>query len=301
LLKLIKIKKPDVIYWRHNKKGLLKTSIISKMKSVKFVFSLSHINDVTRWVFKSGKKNKKFPIQIINNIIVIRKSIKDRINYCGYLFTDAVVTLNEKFLASVPKNIKQRIYIRNSMDSQIEEEFKWDRPYIVWVANIKKEKNPEIFIDLAKQFESTSVDFLLIGNIQDNNYNYILDKNSLPSNLYYLGSKSPSVVNSILKNSLFLVHTCNPEGFGNNFIQAWLQGKPTVTLYFDPDNLIKNNKIGFHSKDVQRLYENVHFYIYNHSKREKDGLRAKNFAIKEFSPQTNVRKLEGFLQSILNK
>ena len=28
----------------------------------------------------------------------------------------------------------------------------------------------------------------------------------------------------LMRSSLFLVHTCSPKGFSNNFIQAWLRG-----------------------------------------------------------------------------
>lgn len=301
LIKVINIKKPNIIYWRYNKRFLLKASIISRLKGVKFVFSLSSNADVTKWVFPQIKRDNNFIKQKIQKIKVLRRALIGRINYLGFYFTDAVVTLNKDFLKYLPKSVEHKAYIKNSMELKLNDVFNWDKPYVVWVANIKKHKNPEVFIELSKKFKDYPIDFLMIGKIQDDYYNYILDKENIPNNLYYLGAKDPYEVNSILKESLFLVHTCNPEGFGNNFIQAWLQSKPTISLYFDPGNIIENKKLGFYSRNTQQLYRDVNYYLSHKSVREADGVRARNFAIKEFSPQSNIKQLQDFLLTLLRK
>lgn len=293
LLNILKDFKPDIIYWRFNKHGLMKAALISKIKRIKFVFGLSALTDVKKWVLK--KNNSSF-INLIANLIFL---FKERINYLGFYFIDGVVSLNNYLLSQIPKKVKYTTCIRDSMESETYGVFEWKKPYVIWVANIKKNKNPEKFIELAKKFNDDSIDFLMVGKIQEQNYNYILNKENLPSNCYYLGPKTPTEVNSIIKSSLFLVHTCDPEGFGNNFIQAWLQGKPTISLYFDPDNIIKTNKIGFHSKKQDQFYKDVKFYIINNEARKSDGEKAKNFAEKVFNPKKNVKKLECFLLKVI--
>ena len=172
--------------------------------------------------------------------------------------------------------------------------FEWKRPYVLWVANLKFHKNPEKFVELAEHFEESGVDFLMVGKIQDNRYAYLQSSENLPRNLYYLGPKSLEEVNGMLKSSLFLVHTCDPEGFGNNFIQAWLQAKPTISLYFDPESIIYNNRLGFVSGSLEQMAKDVKKLIKNEQLRIEIGQRAKNFAQQHFDPEPNVRKLDRF-------
>ena len=138
----------------------------------------------------------------------------------------------------------------------------------------------------------------MIGPIRNKVYNYITDRQQVPSNFYYLGEKSVADVNSILKNSLFMVQTCDVEGFGNNFIQAWQQGRPTLTLYFDPENVIEKNKIGFYSKNFDQLVNDADILMSDDELRKSMGEQAKDFAEKNFKPKTNTRILEDFFNKI---
>lgn len=297
---LFKNEKPDIVYYRYNKNAFLKFSLIAKKYNVKFVFSISSNNDVKKWNINRRKISKK---TIGKTFFIIAKEIKktliNRINYLGYNFTDAIVSLNKDFINLLPKGNQKKIVINNSMSSIVDKEFKWKKPFVFWVANIKQNKNPEVFIKLAKKFQKYPIDFIMVGNIQDETYSYIKNKEELPENLYYLGPKTPIEVNNMLTKSLFLVHTCNPEGFGNNFIQAWLQNKPTITLYFDPEDIIKKHSIGFHSENFNQLCKDVEYYLNNDDKRIIDGKKAKKFAQQNFSPENNVKKLEKFLLKVL--
>lgn len=294
--------KPDVVYWRYNKKFFLISSFICRLKKCKFVFSISHVNDVTKWVNNSKIYDENLIKKIKKYFYNKFKMMIGRINYYGYYFTDGVVSLKEDLLSYIPKNISKenKIHIYNSMNLKIRNEFKWNKPYIVWVANIKKSKNPEMYIELARKFEDKDLDFIMIGKIQDKAYDYILDINSLPKNVHYLGLKTVSEVDEILDKSLFMVHTCNPEGFGNNFIQSWLSGKPTISLYFDPDNIIQDNNIGYVSGTLEQMQSDVRKLIENNELRSEMGNKAKHIAQELFNPYKNAKKLEVFLDKIVN-
>ena len=294
--RILKEYQPDVVYWRYNKKFLFIATIISKYYKVKFVFATSSIND-TRWFIWNKFNNydsffKKIKIIVYN----LYSNIKSLWNHIGFYFIDGVVNLNSSLCNKLPA--KKEIVIHNSMIDTIKP-FKWENPYIVWVANIKRIKNPELFIELAKHFEDRNIDFLMIGKIQDSSYNFLYKKEKLPTNFFYLGPKTLTEVNGIVKDSLFLVHTCEPEGFGNIFIQAWLHGKPTVSLYFDPENLITTHNIGFYSKNFRQLIEDVNILISDNFLRENMGIRARELATKKFNSYKNVKKLEEFLTKII--
>lgn len=300
-INIINYFKPDIIYWRYNKRRLLKSALISKLMKVKFIYSLSHVNDVTKWVGITKGKTQNIPTNLKLLTIDIKSRVLSRINYFAFYIVDGVISLKQDLLNELPSKFNQKnsMHIYNSMEHHQSEAFNWHKPYIVWVANIKKPKNPEIFIQLADDFKNYNIDFLMIGKIQDNTYNYLLKENNLPENFHYLGKKEIREVDSILSESLFMIHTCNPEGFGNNFIQAWNASKPTLTVYFDPDNLIEKNKVGSFSGNYENLKKDVQFLLDNPDKIKKMGIRASGMALELFNPAVNARKLEKFLLSII--
>jgi glycosyltransferase involved in cell wall biosynthesis len=60
------------------------------------------------------------------------------------------------------------------------------------------------------------------------------------SNFDYLGPVSFEESNSLFAKANIFINTSKAqEGFPNTFIQAWMQGVPTISLDFDPDNLIE--------------------------------------------------------------
>ena len=298
---LVKNFRPDIIYWRFNKKHLFFLAVlIAKKFKVKFVFAISHFNDTERWIwtetkllsYKSNPEEQFWKIKpLLKWIRSLTLTVRNAWNYNGFYLADACVALRSDLLCKLP--IKREICIYNSMRNEYRP-FEWKRPYVLWVANLKSSKNPEKFVELAEHFEESGVDFLMVGKIQDNHYAYLQSSENLPSNFYYLGPKSPEEVNGMLKSSLFLVHTCDPEGFGNNFIQAWLQAKPTISLYFDPDSVINDKRLGFVSGSVEQMVKDVKKLIEDPKLRIEIGQRAKNFAQQHFDPELNVRKLEKF-------
>jgi glycosyltransferase involved in cell wall biosynthesis len=141
----------------------------------------------------------------------------------------------------------------------------------------------------------------MVGKIQDLNYSYFEKNNTLPVNLHYLGAKTINEVNGLLKNSICLIHTCKPEGFGNNFIQAWLQAKPTISLEFDPGDLIRNYNLGFVSDNsIEKFIEDIKIIIKDESLRKYKGDNAKRYADQHHHPEKNAQKLAKFIEIIIN-
>lgn len=302
-LRNIKKYKPDIIYWRRNKTKLMQGVLAAKLKKVKFVYSLSHVKDVTKGncvkVAYSGNifcRGKQF-------LSGVKRGVGEKINLRAISKVDGVVSLQKCLLDYLPSekfSEQNSVCIYNSMEYSPSIDFVWDKPYIVWVANIKHPKRPELYIQLAKDFENSGVDFLMIGAIQNSDYNYILDKTKIPSNLIYLGSKPVHEVDAILQKALMMVHTCEPEGFGNNFIQAWYSRIPTLTVSFDPDNLIQDNEIGYYTGSYDVLKEKFAYLLENDELRCRMGTNAEKIAGELFVPELNAKKLEEFLSKMLN-
>ncbi len=302
--RVLKSIKPNVVYWRFNKKHLLAAVLLSRYYGAKFVFNIASIPDTKRWI-PIDKRVFRKPRRIVSGLKIAKAlvrfigwSLMNALNFNGFYFVDAVVCQKDDNIGKLP--VKRQLTICNSVSSN-HKPFKWDKAYIVWVANLTPGKNPEKFIELATNFRKRNIDFLMIGAVPSPNYNYVLEKANLPDNVYYLGTKTYEEVNGIIRSSLFLVHTCDPEGFSNNLIQAWSQGKPTISLYFDPDGIITKNQIGFLSGTIKKLVEDTEKLLTNETLRNSMGKRARDFAVAQFSPELNVKKLEKLLLSVVDQ
>lgn len=170
-------------------------------------------------------------------------------------------------------------------------EDKPDQVQVVWIANLKKVKSPELFIQLAGAMKDTEARFLMIGRDPENAWSGSLKQqiHNTP-NLNYLGEKSIEDVNSILNSSHIFVNTSKHEGFPNTFIQAAMHKVPIVSLHVDPDDILKGNKMGFHSGSFQQMVSDTGRLLEDTNLRRKYGENAYQYALNNHS-MNNVEQL----------
>lgn len=122
---------------------------------------------------------------------------------------------------------------------------------VLWCANFGQHKRPELFVELVKQFKNSNINFIMVGGHSDTNYvtNILKDK---PKNLITTGPISFEAALSYFDEAAVFVNTSTPggDGFPNTFVQSWLRGVPVISLGFDPDNIIENNKLGFNVHSI---------------------------------------------------
>ena len=293
IIKACKELQPDLIYWRFNKNLLAAVIDEIKVLNIKIVFSVSHIHDLEPFAYKS--------IPNLSLLARVKRRLSNLVK--GMQFqkafkrVDGVICNNEEHLKHISHSNK--VYIPNSPFLEYEE-FTWPRPYVVWVGNIKVHKHPELFIDLANALSGSGVDFLMVGDIQQEAYQYLNTSKELPKNFHFLGAKEIFETNGIIKSSMFLVHTCEPEGFPNVFLQAWGFSKPVISLFFDPGGVILNENVGFVSGDFETMVNQVSNLLEDNSQRQEIGARATAMIQRKFVKEVNVQKLISFCQSILN-
>lgn len=286
LISKIDSSNPDIVYWRYHKNHLYDTLKFLHAKGVKIIFAVSSEYDVHRFLYKKNET-------VRGNV---RRFLRDFFAFRGFRFVDAVVVNNKDHLDKLP--VRKQKYIPNGMSTE-RIPFRWEKPYCAWIANIKAIKRPELYIKLAKEFEARGIDFIMVGDVQEDGYSWIRTTNDVPSNLHYLGPKSLEEVNGILNGSLIHVHTCLAEGFPNVFIQAWHQGKPSVSYGFDPADYIKNNKLGYCSEEDWNLFvKNVSELITDKQLRDEMGDNAQKFAQKMFQVEKSVNMLEEVFESV---
>jgi glycosyltransferase involved in cell wall biosynthesis len=294
-----KKEKPDLFFIR-DFRYLFIFYLTCRFLKIPVIYNTTHINNCLPY-----PKKIKFSINILATLISAKAALIHFLNF-KTLKKVHVITIN-RLHAEILKT-KYNITatpIYNSMEDNYQK-FKVaeKEDIIVWVANLKGRKRPEIFLQLAQELKETNFKFLMIGYLQNNIDLYkklIEETQNFNPNFKYLGGQAVEKVDEILAKAKIFVNTCLPEGFGNNFIQAWLNECPTITLDFDPDDIIKNNKIGFHSASYEQLAKDTKFLITNENTRAEMGKHAREFALKNHLPKNNVLKYENYFLSIINK
>ena len=282
---------PDVVYWRLNKFYLFRSAREMKKRKIPVIFAISHINDTRRFHHYFNKKD------IMTRLRAVKHLVNNAINYEGYRYVDAVTSLNKDYLWKVP--VAEQKLVMNSVDMQ-KVPFSWPRPFIIWVATIKGAKRPERFVELSKACADLGVDFLMVGPLTSPNYRWITEP-GLSKNFYYIGPKSLHEVNGMIQESLFLVHTCLPEGFGNNFIQAWLCAKPTLSLGYDPAGTIMRERLGSDSRDDwDNFVVQTRAYISDAGLVQETGTRAKAYADATFSIPRTVDEVLDLMKTVIS-
>ena len=288
--------RPDVVYWRFNRRKLLESVLACKMTGTKIVYAISSFTDLLKWSHRVNFRELPWGkrVQTVCSLPFLRHVLAMRVNYMGLHWIDGVIAQLVSQTGRLPA--RQEIVIPNSVADD-RAPFSWPRPYIVWVGSVKKVKNPEAYLELARHIHRNDIDFLLVGEIKGR-YRDIFQKKHLPPNFHCLGVKPNAEVNGILQQSLFVVQTSYVEGFPNVLIQAWNQGKPTISLWYDPDQLISTHQLGYVSGNFAQCVKDTQTLLDNDALRQEMGQRAQQFAHTYFDRAQNMRKLESFLREI---
>lgn len=284
----------DVIYWRLSRRGLGRVARMAKKHGTPVIFAASHVGDLKPLGAIRSARARRGPRAA--ELLVGRARA---LSNFGSLRRAAAVTVNNsEFLSLVPRGVRG-VYVPNGVDGR-REDFHWPRPFVAWVGNLKPSKRPEVTIDLADAIADLGVDVLLAGRIQVAGYDRFEEPERLPANLRYLGPLRQPQVNGLLRASLLHVHTCEPEGFPNVFIQAWAQGRPSISLGFDPGGIIRSERIGsMCDDDVEAFVGATRQYLLNSQLREAAGARAHRLASREFEPDTALDRLVALLEELV--
>jgi glycosyltransferase involved in cell wall biosynthesis len=288
---LIKKIRPDVIYQRVRFSYTGIAAFWAQKYKIVFVHGIS--------ADYACKKNKTSFSRS-----VVFSQINERLGRYGLKEADQVIaqTFNQQELLRRHFLIKS-VVIPNGHPVPHKLPSKSEKTIIIWVANIKPWKQPELFLKLAKEFSGSKAEFIMVGKPHGGSYQRTLEDEigRLP-NVRYLGQLSLEEVNDLLAQATIFVNTSQPrEGFPNTFIQAWLRKTPVVTLDFDPDDLIKKRNIGFHSQTFQQMVMDVSSLLMDRELLESMGERARELAEKNFdSGETGARHLDVFEKAIQN-
>lgn len=286
--KILSNEKPDLIYRRmgYAIPGLL--ALIKKKIKFQVIWACAHMQELEKFKVQ----NLRYFLNLFDNFLRIY----------GIKKADVIlVQTNEQ------KNLLYRNFQRGSLlfpnlhPVPTEAINKKENPIqIVWIANYKKWKQPDIFIRLADHFQDYSnVKFIMIGRLNQSKLSLSV-RNQIKklNNLELKGELPIKEVNTILAESHIFINTSLSEGFPNTFIQAWMRKVPVISLNVDPDNMIKDNGIGFHSKTETQLIKDTKTLIKNKTLWAEMSESAQEFSLKNFSAK-NLEKIRELFGSLI--
>jgi glycosyltransferase involved in cell wall biosynthesis len=160
---------------------------------------------------------------------------------------------------------------------------------VMWVANFKRWKRPEMFLDVAASLADLSgVRFVMIGAQADGSGSSgwnadLVQRTRAASNVEYLGPMPQSEINRLLARAHVLVNTSVSEGFPNTFIQAWMRGVPVVSLGVDPDNVLEREALGFRTDSPKSAAAAVRRLVTDLALCAQYGERARLYALQKHS------------------
>jgi glycosyltransferase involved in cell wall biosynthesis len=112
---------------------------------------------------------------------------------------------------------------------------------ILWVANVKPHKRPELFVELARRLPAYQ--FRLVGGGSAGDEQAIQSLAAHLPNLELTGFVPFAEVEPCFDGAAVFVNTSVGEGFPNTFLQSWSRGIPTVS-FFDPDCAVEGRQVG---------------------------------------------------------
>lgn len=167
---------------------------------------------------------------------------------------------------------------------------------VIWVANLKPVKRPELFLKLAQDLAHLKhVRFVMIGRKSpDPEYVGLYDQLDQQENLEYLGPQSQDEVNDCLERSHLLVNTSDTEGYSNTYVQAWMREVPVVALNADVDGVLARRELGALSGSSEQLAKDVEALLTDVDKLRELGSAARAYSL-EHNTLANIEKLAALM------
>jgi glycosyltransferase involved in cell wall biosynthesis len=214
-------------------------------------------------------------------------------NWLDIKLADTIIVQSEYQKRMIKKNFsKDGVVIKMPFPlSRREITEKANPPIVLWVGGMAEVKQPELFLKLAEAIRVGR--FQMIGGHSAGNqalYDKIKEGSKRISNFEFFGVIPFDEINEYFSRASILVNTSMFEGFPHAFIQAWMHYVPVVSLNADPDELICEKRLGFHSKTFNQLVEDVKTLLKNEDLRKQMGENSRQYVENEHNITNIIRE-----------
>ncbi len=278
---LIREEKPDLCYIR-DFRYLFPLAVVAWMRGIPVVYNTTHEKNLYFYCGWQGVKG----------------TLLHALSFIALHFV-TVITNNESHAKNLATRGIKATAIMNSIEDNYREGIA-KKKRVVWVANLKPRKRPELFIELAGRFRGSGYEFVMIGHLQADTARYLrlIDEESTYNpNFRYMGGLSLHEVDEILAESEIFVSTCKPEGFPNNIIQACFAKCVIVSFNYDPDGVLRRYAAGYVPKTFDSMVEVIQNLMAGNADKEM-AERARAYALEHHSIRRNMARFNDVFQNI---
>lgn len=260
--------KPSVVFQR-GRDALTFVGYLSKvLYSSKFIWSSNALEGLRFLKYTLMFSKRKF--------LIPYGLILDTLANVGMESADMIIAQNEKQKEYADRRFwwKETSMCYNIQENPKIEPRKTPEPTLVWVGRITENKNPQMFIKLAKDLPD--YEFIMIG-FGDTS----LIKDDTPKNFRYLGRLNRDEIMKILSESWLMVLTSppGPEGLPNVMIEAFLCETPVIAFDHGIDILKSHGLVCENYDDMKTKIKNL---LEDRDELLRKGKDLREFAIRNF-------------------
>lgn len=270
---------PDIVLLKIPKELLIPTGLYCKVFRKRLIYIGQSDKDV----------DIKLLLQLQNKIAVLLYRL-------GLLLVDHFVAQTRLQLNGF-KGFNNRVSLIKNIVTFPSELNSSKKKYILWVGNGNKNKQPEVFIRLAKRLSRYKFKMILFSPDQkkmDSHYSKLV---SSLNNLEYIGYVPFNKIANYFANAYLLVNTSVMEGFPNIFLQAWQCSTPVISLNVNPDNVITKYSIGRVSCCFENMLKDVICLMENSKLREEMALNADQYINDNHSVEKIISNYQKLIDS----
>ena len=266
----LKALNPAVIYNRDAGAYTWACAKAAKATGAKLVLHLAHDKDVT-------PLQKPYPRNFLKRI---DKALLEK----GLLAADHIIAQTPEQAALLKQHYGREVDMvlpnAQPVPDLPDPALRANPPMVLWVANFKDFKQPEIFVELARRLGSQGAQFLMVGQAGEAYAPLLKEIKGVP-NLRHLGALPQGEVLDLMSRASIFVNTSTAEGFPNTFLQAWMRAVPVVSLNADPDEALQKG-MGFRSGSLDAMERDIARLLEDPSLRDEIGQRARAYSSEKF-------------------
>jgi len=307
LLVPLRISQPMISRWRLLCYYKSLYDILKKQNADIYFSALASLASII--AFLAAKINrKKFIFRIFHDWETNHLDLKNKIfsqnkSWVGKLFPKLfILSLKYSDLIFVSKESEKQALVRNfriepnkifKTSNIVENIFTGDKlpSFILWINRMHPMKRPKIFLDLAKLFPKEK--FVMIAPL-NKDYEDLFEETKKEAekieNLQFIDGVPRNEVNYYYQRAKMFVLTSEAEGQSNVLIESLRTATPVISLSFDPDHILTNNKIGFCANgDFNKMAKDVQLLNDDENLWREYSQNAYNFAKKNFDIQKIIK------------
>jgi glycosyltransferase involved in cell wall biosynthesis len=222
--------------------------------------------------------------------------ILDFLVQIGIKNSHLIIVQNEFQRNEAKKIWKRDAIIIPNLQFRVENYPKKSEKIVVWIGQITKWKNPQLFIEIAQRLKNYK--FLMIGYGDLN----LIEGYEKIENFKFLGKLKNEEINKILEKTWIILSTSKSEGEGipNVIIQAMMRGNVPICLN-DDYSILEKYKVGFKVKNLNEMIEKIILLFENENLFFDYSKRAFEFSNNYFDYEKNGNLYYQYFLEIFSK